>query len=570
MDICGDEALFVPLDDCECPDGGGPAIRSVTWAQLKALRDGSDLVPGTQYRIIDYECTTTQAGTTVGPHPFDLIVTADSESTLNENARAIKRKSDSYYTAAGAELDAWEIKYSLDNDTSRFAWADPVNGTGVIYFMKDEHGNEAPYDFKQIMFARYQVQYAYGHGGPIDSWATPTMAAVFPEEEPLELDQIPTYFYTFSFEDNGVITDNSVTQEADCFENIIRAQHPEVGQWEFGTEELPDVVFIETTLWRTPYNTARHGTTQNTLGAGCHDLTFSASTHNNTLGENVRSSMFMSQFVDNTIGDYCYGLFLGHTSNDNVIGASSHSFIWDGYHISNVTGPWCANIYLAPACSNNTFDSNCAYIELGGYSGSNMFHSDCWYIEVPGTASHNNFGLDCYRITSASGLANITFGSDCSYIDLGIGVRECSFGNDCDYIELQDGIIHSTFEDGVRYVRVNTAGTGWSHHVQNYYFLTGTQGEINDYIEINGVLDNNFTTYVGRKSDGTLREWNPADESGGITPQIYQGPINVTPMVDTVQTLSTAGMLVEDDITVQGIPYTETPNAAGGTTLTIG
>ena len=47
------------------------------------------------------------------------------------------------------------MKYCLDNDTSRFAWADEVNGKGVIYRMIDEFNNDVPYDFKNI---RYQIR----------------------------------------------------------------------------------------------------------------------------------------------------------------------------------------------------------------------------------------------------------------------------------------------------------------------------------------------------------------------------------------------------------------------------
>ena len=50
-----------------------------------------------------------------------------------------------------AKLNAWEIKYSLDNDIDRFEFADAENGKGVIYYMKDEFNNEAPYDFKNIL-----------------------------------------------------------------------------------------------------------------------------------------------------------------------------------------------------------------------------------------------------------------------------------------------------------------------------------------------------------------------------------------------------------------------------------
>ena len=54
-----------------------------------------------------------------------------------------------------SNLGAWTLKYSLDNDTDRFAWADTENGKGVIYYMRDEFGNEAPYDFKNILYKRY-------------------------------------------------------------------------------------------------------------------------------------------------------------------------------------------------------------------------------------------------------------------------------------------------------------------------------------------------------------------------------------------------------------------------------
>ena len=70
---------------------------SITYAELVALRDSSSLIAGTQYRITDYACTTTQANTKSAGHPFDIIVTADNENTLNERARAICREGDTYF-----------------------------------------------------------------------------------------------------------------------------------------------------------------------------------------------------------------------------------------------------------------------------------------------------------------------------------------------------------------------------------------------------------------------------------------------------------------------------------------
>ena len=63
---------------------------SVTYAELKALRDASQLVKGMQYRIIDYQCTTDQVGTRSMNNLFDIIVTADDVNVLNENARVCR------------------------------------------------------------------------------------------------------------------------------------------------------------------------------------------------------------------------------------------------------------------------------------------------------------------------------------------------------------------------------------------------------------------------------------------------------------------------------------------------
>ena len=68
--------------------------QSITYAELVALRGSSSLVAGMQYRITDYACTTTQASTQSAGHPFDIIVTADSANTLNEEARAIQHEGD--------------------------------------------------------------------------------------------------------------------------------------------------------------------------------------------------------------------------------------------------------------------------------------------------------------------------------------------------------------------------------------------------------------------------------------------------------------------------------------------
>lgn len=134
-----------------------PNLVEVTYSELVTLRDESKLVPGQYYHITDYITTTTQADTQSANHPFDIIVLALNENTLSEETYAIQstRDTDGYFS--NNNLSAWKLRYCLDNDTDRFAWADATNGKGVIYRMIDEFGNDCPYDFKNIQFKRYKT-----------------------------------------------------------------------------------------------------------------------------------------------------------------------------------------------------------------------------------------------------------------------------------------------------------------------------------------------------------------------------------------------------------------------------
>ncbi len=85
---------------------------------------------------------------------------------------------------------------------------------------------------------------------------------------------------------------------------------------------------------------------------------------------------------------------------------------------------------------------------------------------------------------------------------------------------------------------------------------------------------------VGSGSGGGIPAITDADEgrvltaSGGVAvwqdlPK-YGGTYTVTPEVDTVQTLETAGTYMTNDVTVNAIPDYEVSNEAGGNTFIIG
>lgn len=119
----------------------------ITYDDLKNKRDCGELIPGQKYRIVDYASSSWKEWTFA--YPFDIIVTAISSSKLSSVASALHREGvsselDNY------DLSTWKLKYSLDNDSSKFDWANEKYGTGVIYYMEDEFGNQASYDFYSI------------------------------------------------------------------------------------------------------------------------------------------------------------------------------------------------------------------------------------------------------------------------------------------------------------------------------------------------------------------------------------------------------------------------------------
>ena len=93
----------------------------VNYDYLKWLKDNNRLIPGMQYRITDYDTITVQENTRSTYHPFDIIVTANSENSLNCKARAIHSDRDTESYFVDNDLSKWELWYDLD-DRWRYDW----------------------------------------------------------------------------------------------------------------------------------------------------------------------------------------------------------------------------------------------------------------------------------------------------------------------------------------------------------------------------------------------------------------------------------------------------------------
>ena len=409
------------------PDKVDKAV-SITYAALKALRDGAGLKAGQYYRITDYVTTVNEATITnarSASHPFDLLVRADSATVLNEQAWAVRHDGDTYFK--DARLEAWELKYRLDNvqwskqagtyvtdedngytllvlgditlsghtykllqgfgmyvdNWSDYAlmetveegepiycyYGDPEDfdpeepeevgtassvdvvtegGKGTITWMKDEQGNECPYDFKNVQFKRYMatdsVSGRDGLGGKY-MVADPDNC---PQGLSVEDTEDFIWAYTFSSDNSGgEQTDYSLTAAHSVHDNVFRPY----------SNGLPNnVMFGE-------YNYS------NSFGFNCYD---------NSWGNNCSS---------NSLCNRCYGNSWGNSNQYNSWGNNvTQSTLFEGVQYTQITTENVKNVQVLNGVAGTssskltlTFAANKTYTQVAAMTSAGALK-----IYVPG------------------------------------------------------------------------------------------------------------------------------------------------------------------------------------------
>ncbi len=348
---------------------------SVTYEELVEKRDNKQLVAGRWYRITDYETIISESDSLRSAgHRFDVIVRADSESTLNENAFAAKRDGDNYF--ASCKLESWKLKYCLDNDENRFGLANSVDGKGVIYFMADEFGNECDYDFKNIQYL-----------GVTDN-VTGTVGNVF--------------YYTFSLVDgleDENVHDASLNEYIQCYGNKIRCDY---GGYNIGHNIIrstgDDIYYIN-------------------IGAECGEITITNSQYINidrgsgnihingswciSIGSDVQYVYITANCGLIKIGNGCQNVGVGRYS---VEGDSSNITI----------GNWCRNIAIGTKRNGVFIGDSSRDISLDGVGSNISLGSFCAEISIGGQADYISIGSDCKKITIGNNTDHIVIGDACN------------------------------------------------------------------------------------------------------------------------------------------------------------
>lgn len=566
------------------------AIIEITWSELKTLRDSGKLIGGQTYRIIDYHCTTTQIDTQSADNQFDILVMADDEKTLNENARAAKHvfkdeqkekadisdivfianqytdeaglrtdnshavsdytfksftngelhysreeyeelndyavyldtfvfggavcgrwrkyeeKEDKtgyiddeyillnvmsidntlYYAAtqsdyfSNSDLASWEIKYCIDNDTTRFGWADTTNGKGVIYYMKDEFNNECPYDFKNIMFKRIRAS-----STEIDLF-TPYCAFSASQEQSngIEIVSEDDFIWAYTFSKSGLIADASLVGMSKfstdydshlwgCYNNVVKPLTESISIDEnnfYRVYSLNNIVFFT--------DVAKNQSDNSVI---CFCNSFGGDCKNFTSGQVFINNTFGNRCISNVFGDICHGIIAGNDFYQNNLNTSSSENIFADGCGNNIIKSGSGN-YFGNACTgniinggNNSFGSSCHNNVLEAGSVGNVFGSYC---------TNNNLGKNSHYNIFAEGCNNNTLSNNSNeYNIFGVACRNNNLWGSCKYNKLGDNCIGNTIQLSCTY---NILGSYCNYNTISTQSSYNTFGNVCTYNSLGG------------------------------------------------------------------------------------
>jgi hypothetical protein len=501
-------ATTLTLNKLQPGQGLRPSVGPITttWATLLAIRDAGNLIPGQFYRITDYVTTSMAANTRSTGHPFDIIVRADSTNVLNEQAWATPHKGDTYFK--DARLEAWELKYNIDNiqwsqqvgtliedendsytalsigtvdidgetyilwDASEFEedygftrmvsltkevgaemWTyDPATGEkgedaqtsiaavigeyteggkGTITWMKDEFGNIAGYDFKNIQQKRWKVT------------------------DELDRSSLNGKYL-------GVLNGLPVKLSIEDEEDFIWAYLYSVYDYDGGTQD----------------------TTDHSLSGRVHDMdtNFTVSDNNafvwSSVDYNAYDCKFSGYVVQNSFSGYVYqNSFSGGVSNCSFSGSVTQNSFSGAVYQSSFSGDVWNNSFsgYVDSCS---FSGNVTYNSFSGDVRNNSFSGNVQNNSFSGYVQNNSFSGNMYQNTFSGDVQNNSFS-----------------GN------VQNSMITGQLSN----LQIK-ASSGASGTINGLYTL-GKMDSKTITVPTNAA----YPTYAAMTTAGQLKTWNPAD-----------------------------------------------------------
>lgn len=354
-----------------------------------------------------------------------------------------------------ANIPAWEIKYCLDNDATKFAWAldgqaiinlDSTCSRGSILTRQPLYDNCNP-DENEYQFA-WGVQADIDDGDPYNF--------VYSKNEIITNGE---YVVCNGLEKAEVIRGTGIIYymkdeyENECPYDFKNIQFKRMISLENGYPELDEENGEETWVYtfcgreydmdNDVWSNLRDGSLESAYGHFSDDGLWAFS--NNVIRSYIKyetsdyltvGTIYLNNIVMlgywhkpiiehgrdtnyyygcgfNSFGNNCHSITLGHRSSYNVFGNDCKS---------NILNSGCNFNKFDERCSHNTFDCICSYNIFGHDCTSNIFNKTCERNIFEERCSYNTFGYSC---------CSNTFGKNCTFNTFNDGCKGNIFGNSC-------------------------------------------------------------------------------------------------------------------------------------------
>lgn len=256
-------------------------------------------------------------------------------------------------------------------------------GKGVIYYLTDDMGNSACFDFKNIMFSR-----------PLSA------EGVYDAEN-----GTPTFCYTFNCIEGGNVLDKSVVDKNLCFRNVSGLQSMDNVHLSFigslcQNNSMGDACQGNTFGNSFIYNTCGNGFVLNVFGDGCD---------HNIFGNNCLRNTFRDNCAYNVFGDDCINNVFGNSATYNTFAQGCHE---------NSFSDSCLRNSFGIGASQNSAKRYFRWNIIGNQSGGNKFGANCSYNEIGNFSQGNNFTASADSELPMDGCSNIKIDNGCINVKL--------------------------------------------------------------------------------------------------------------------------------------------------------
>lgn len=362
----------------------------------------------------------------------------------------------------GIDMSKWIIKYDINNDLSKYSWADTENGKGVIFYLKDEWDNECWYDFKNIKFKRTK-EFIDEH-----EYLRVNDETKFTEDE--------KYFFTFDCNGND---DSLNTGKYKCEQNSL-------GKYMSGKKiTLNNTIFLG------------NGNSNNKLGENNFNNIFGYDTYNNVIGVNCQGNIIPKKFTYNNIRNgFKNNTYLGDNFRYNEIG-----HLFEG----NTVVGYTSRCNFGYNFKNNTIGGSVYDSIFGNNITSCKFKSSIGHSHIKGTMGNvinipelYKVNIEPYTLYSTEEALDLDIITDKDGVILSTAISNITE----DGSVLEDIITLSKTDNGEYYTHKNSEIKSNIRTLESSVNQKANKTDLNNYVSQDS-LSSNFKTINGNSILGS-------------------------------------------------------------------